>query len=121
MVKPVKVEERPIPRVCIPNERNPMFGRFSMRGGRPFSYLCTKVMAMSFFTRSMPARLDNRGNMYMAYKESMPHLQRRADEVARVEKLAEWQPVFNHAVGRPPMIKRNGGLRGSTATKAWRR
>lgn len=34
-----------------------------------------------------------------------------------VKQLAEWQPVFNHAPNRPAAIKRNGGLRGSTATR----
>lgn len=87
-----------------------MFGRFFMRGTNPMTYVGIKVMADHMHGSQMPRRLDNRGSMEMAHRESMP----------RVQKLAEWQPVFNHASGRPPMVKRNGGLRGSTATK-WRR
>ncbi len=93
------------------------FRPFSMRRSRPFAYTLTKVMAMSFFSRPNPVRLDNRLSMEMAYKESMPNIQRLAHRTIRVEKLAEWRPVFDHAPGKPPMVKRNGGLRGSTATK----
>lgn len=82
-----------------------MFGSFFMRGTNPMTYVGIKVLADHMCGSRMPRRLDQ---------------DPRSSDFTRVKSLAESRPVFNHAVGRPAMVKRNGGLRGSTATK-WRR
>lgn len=115
-----------------------MIGHFFMKYRRPLAYMVTKVLAnhihaaivprrvypsrlarasepLTFSTNGSPKMEDWTTNRLAVTKEEKAKcVEQIAEVLPRVEsyKPARWKPV--HAA-----VKRNGGLRGSTATR-WR-
>lgn len=74
----------------------------------PIRYMGTKLIADSIHGMFAPRQTHPPRCLDLTRFEAPAH---------RVRSLAEHQPVFSHSPDRPAAVKRNGGLRGSTATR----
>lgn len=104
----------------------------------PMRYMGTKLIANAIYSTLVPRGMGRTPRCLdltrhqvtasggSAYANARAAMEAATEELAmpesrtpapRVESLAEWQPVFRHAPGRPAAVKRNGGLRGSMATR----
>lgn len=104
---------------------------FGMKYISPIRYMGTKLLANAFYStlnsrrmprvpdicRAQPIARDVRPPASYSYRKSPLYVP--APKPAMPIRESSWVPAKMKSEYRPPAVKRNGGLRGSTATR-WR-